>query len=77
MIEKIQWICEACDSSNSVEAGQPAVCRFCRLTYDVKIGAAEGVPEGDPASPAVAAAVDLLSFEPEQEGESSKSKREK
>jgi len=37
MADKISWKCEACDSPNTVEAGEAPVCRYCRLTYEVKI----------------------------------------
>ena len=67
MIEKVQWICEACDSPNSVEAGEPAICRFCRLTYEVRIDRGQAEPPSDPASPAVEAAVELLGLEPEDD----------
>lgn len=65
MTEKVQWICEACDSSNTVEAGEPAVCRFCRLTYDVKIENRERPAE--PRAPVVEAAVELLTFDSESD----------
>ncbi len=58
MPENIEWVCESCDSSNSVTAGEPAICRFCRLTYDVRI-APESRPSGE-QSPAVEAAAELL-----------------
>lgn len=64
MTEKLQWICEACDSPNSVVAGEPAICRFCRLTYDVKIELA-GASDRVERSLAIEAAEELLSFEPE------------
>jgi hypothetical protein len=64
MSEKLQWICEACDSPNTVGAGESAICRFCRLTYDVKIELA-GASDRDEQSPAIEAAEELLSFEPE------------
>ena len=70
MIEKVQWICEACDSSNSVEAGEPAICRFCRLTYEVRIERPSSGPARDPEPPEIAAAVELMSFEPENGPES-------
>lgn len=69
MTEKLQWICEACDSPNSVGAGESAVCRFCRLTYDVKIENRERVPDGAPRTPAVEAAVELMTFDSESDDE--------
>jgi hypothetical protein len=76
VIEKVQWICEACDSPNSVEASEPAICRYCRLTYEVRIERGQAGPR-DPASPAVEAAVELLGLEPERDADSPESKREK
>ena len=76
MIEKVQWICEACDSSNSVEAGELAICRFCRLTYEVKIERASSAPVRDPEPPEIAAAVELMSFEPERGTRNTESEEE-
>lgn len=68
MTDKIQWICEACDSPNTVEAGTPPICRYCRLTYDVKIELA-GASERGERSPAIEAAEELLTLEPERDDE--------
>ncbi|MGH9443475.1 MAG: hypothetical protein ACRD16_14505 [Thermoanaerobaculia bacterium] len=67
MADKIQWICEACDSSNTVDLGAPAICRFCRLTYDVNIAREEPAAQWGEESPAVEAAVELLAFDPEDD----------
>ena len=55
---KLEWVCEACDSPNSVEAGQPAICPFCRLTSEVTISKETTSPEA--SEPAVEAATQLL-----------------